>query len=129
MRRAILVGCVLSSLTTYACCFAAGQNDEQSTAAPIFVQYIEDPDADLGSRAHFVFVYSDMRAKLPIVVPKLIEWLDDEDPRFRTAVATALGEMGPAAKEAAARLEDLSKDADFNVRWAAAEAFHAVGGR
>jgi len=60
--------------------------------------------------------------------PALIEALQDTDWGVRVAAATALGEIGPAAKAARPALEKALLDADKRVRESAREALNGIEG-
>jgi HEAT repeat protein len=60
------------------------------------------------------------------VIPDLIECLTDGEIFVRFEAATALGSMGPVAKDAVPRLVELLKDENPKVRDAAASALKRI---
>jgi HEAT repeat protein len=60
-------------------------------------------------------------------VPALVRLLKDPSGPGKAAAATALGRIGPAAKDAVPRLADALTDGDAAVRAAAAEALGRIG--
>jgi len=60
-------------------------------------------------------------------LPDLVRSLKLRDPAARARAATALGRMGPAAKEAVPGLAAALKDRDLSVRAAAAYALGRIG--
>ena len=62
----------------------------------------------------------------PRAIGPLVEALADDDGGVRCAAAEALGNMGPAAREAVPVLEKLLRDKDPGIRQAAAEALKRI---
>jgi HEAT repeat protein len=85
----------------------AGKHDDERTA-PSFV--LIDPLYKLG----------------PDAVPLLIEFLDDDDPNYKSRSAHGLGRIGPAAKSALAKLVSALKHDDPAVRGDAAVALWRI---
>jgi HEAT repeat protein len=78
-------------------------------------------------REHAVVALGFATAGTPEGVPVLTEALRDaQTPAGRRAAARALGAVGPEARPAVPRLRELSKDADPDVRDAAAEALASI---
>ena len=62
-------------------------------------------------------------------VPYLIEaLLSDDDNSPRRAAAAALGQLGPAARQAVPALEALADDDDIDLQYVAAQALAAIQG-
>jgi uncharacterized protein (TIGR03067 family) len=59
--------------------------------------------------------------------PALNRALLDGDPSVRRVAAEALGQLGPAAREAVSRLVQALQDRDEGARWAAAAALEQIG--
>src|SRR4051794_23754237 len=66
-------------------------------------------------------------AQAPSELAGLINQLRDESPAVRLAAAYALGQLGPAAKDAAFELAKLLRDPDAGVRRAAASTLCRAG--
>jgi HEAT repeat protein len=79
-------------------------------------------------REHAVVALGFATAGTPEGVPVLTEALRDaQSPAALRAAARGLGAVGPDARPAVPRLRELSKDADPDVRDAAAEALASIG--
>lgn len=95
------------------------------TAYAALVGAVQHPMRDVRVDAAFLLAkqthYKDAAA-----VPGLLDALNDEDPRLRSAACKALGDIGDGAA-VADLLRVMVKDTDSNIRWQATGALGKIG--
>ena len=79
-----------------------------------------------GERWHAIQLIRKAGPPASMVVPALIERLNDQDERVRAVAAVALGEIGPLAQKAVPALRASARDEYLMVREAAAEALSRI---
>ncbi len=89
--------------------------------------YLHEGDAK--TRIRTALVLAQMENLATEVVPHLIEELEGEDSRVVQEAITALGMIGPAAKEAIPTLEKLTEHDDPQIAQRAKAALRQVRGR
>jgi HEAT repeat protein len=88
-------------------------------------EQLKSPESS--TRLHAVHSLRERTAEAKIVVPTLIEALQDEDTFIRRDAARALGYFGVSAQEALPALNALLKDREPSVRKAAAQSLKRIG--
>jgi HEAT repeat protein len=101
------------------------------SAKPALLKAVEDKDESLALVSAWALARIEPQSAecAKKTVPVLIKGLGDSEPQFRLGAVEALGQLGALAKNAKTALETAAaKDADANVRKAAADAVTAIGG-
>ncbi len=86
-------------------------------------------EGDSVSRNRHALILAQMKSAATVVVPRLIEELMDQDMRVVQETITALGMIGPAAKDAIPALEKLTEHDDRQIAERAKAALRQIRGR
>jgi HEAT repeat protein len=88
----------------------------------------DDPALAIASAWALVKIQPNRPQLAPKLVPLLVKGFEFDEPMFRAGAASALGDLGPLAKDAAPVLKKASTDPDERIRTLATEALKKVGG-
>jgi HEAT repeat protein len=100
--------------------------DVGEAAEAALIKTLADDDKAVALSAASCLALIDPAKAKEMVLPTLIEGLRSPYPQFRRAAAVALGQLGPAAREAARALTEALGDTDVHVHTEAARALMAV---
>ncbi len=96
-------------------------------AVPVLIEALKDAYIGREELSYADTFSAEVLSRIGIqAVPALIRNLKDKDSETRYWTTKALGEIGPAAKDAIPSLRELLKDEDKDVRQAAAEALKQI---
>jgi HEAT repeat protein len=97
-----------------------------ASAEPLLLKAMKSKDASLSVVAAWALTKIDAHADKAETISVFIAGLSDSLPETRKAAAEALGDLGPAARDAVSALKKASGDESKPVREAAAKALEAV---
>ncbi len=104
---------------------AASETPEDSLLGHIYKLH----EGDRVARNRHALMLGQMKSTATVVVPRLIEELGDQDTRLVQETITALGMIGPAARDAIPTLEKLTEHPDPQIAERAKAALRQVRGR